>query len=108
MKRLLAALMLAWPSIVWAANDVQRSPWLIDTATTTPIVTGQIRISSLRWVGVTTAGHKLILVDRNGRKLFETTAPAGGSEYELPLPVTSNTGVSVQQIDSGLLYVGFE
>jgi hypothetical protein len=65
MVRLILGLvsLLIVSTVSFAANNIQRTPWLIDTATPTPIVTGQIHVSSMRWVNVTTAGHKLILVD---------------------------------------------
>ena len=91
-----------------AANDIGRSPLLIDTPTTAPIFSTGVKITSIRWVNVTTAGHKLILVDSTGRRLFETTAPAGASEYELPLPLSTTKGLSVLQIDSGTAYISFE
>jgi hypothetical protein len=93
---------------VGAANDTARSPLIIDTATTSPIFNGTLRISNLRWVGVTAAGHKLVLADAKGRKIFETTAPAGASEYELPLPLNTSKGLTVLQIDSGIAYICYE
>jgi hypothetical protein len=91
-----------------AANDLSRSPLLIDTATPAPIFTSGVRISALRWVNVAAAGHKLVLVDSNGRKVFEATCPTGATEFELALPLSTNRGLSVLQIDSGLLYLSYE
>ena len=68
----LLALLLG-SSVGQAANDLGRSPLLIDTPTTAPIFNTGVRITNIRWVNVTTAGHKLILVDSTGRRLSART-----------------------------------
>jgi hypothetical protein len=108
MRSLVCLLVLLLCSVAFGANDLARSPMMIDTAMTTSVLNTGVRITNMRWVNVTTAGHKLILNDSTGRKIFEATCPSGASEYELPLPLSSARGLIVTRIDSGLLYVSYE
>lgn len=89
-----------------AANDFQRTPWLIDSAGPSPITLG-LSIQNMRWIGVVNAGDTLILTDTTGRKLFQAVAPAGTAEYELSLPIDVNKGLVINRIDSGVLYLYF-
>jgi hypothetical protein len=100
-------LFLLLPVCTWAANDFQRSPWLIDTAGASPI-TGSLSITSIRWVNVGSPGDTLILVDTTGRKILQTTAPAGATEFEVSLPFSVNKGLVINRIDSGLLFITFQ
>lgn len=105
---LLALLACCWGVMpAWAVNDFQRSPWLIDSTGATPITAG-LDIESLRWIGVATTGDTLILTDTTGRKVFQTVAPAGATEYELSLPIGVHKGLVINRIDSGVLYLYFK
>lgn len=111
MKRLVSGtfcllLTLAYPT--WAANDLGRSPLLIDTVMTAAIFPNGVRITSLRWVNVTTPGHKLVIMDSGGRKLFETTCPTAATEYEAPTAFTAPRGLQVTTLQSGIVYITYE
>jgi hypothetical protein len=97
-----------FPFFAFGANDITRTPWMFDSVTATAPKSTSLTIRSIRWVNVTTAGHKLILNDSKGRKIFEATCPSANSEYEMSLPLFSTWGVSVQQIDSGILFLGVD
>lgn len=101
---LLGVLLGALPA--WAVNDFARSPWLIDSTGTTPI-TGNITFIGYRWVGPTTAAHKVILTDTTGRKILEITEPTGLGDQVAYFPIYSHKGVVVNKIDSGVLFLYF-
>ena len=109
MRLFILALAVCWGLFLGqalAANDWQRSPWLVDTAGASPIA-GGIAIQNIRWTAVGSPGDTLIITDTTGRRILTTVAPAGGSEYELSLPFDVNKGIVINRIDSGVLYLYF-
>lgn len=67
-------------------------------------ITSKVRISWLRWVGATTAGHALSVTDTAGNVIWESEAD--GANFIDMFPVYKIvTGVKAATMDSGTLYV---
>ena len=97
------------------ANDLTGNPWVVDTASATPITTDDVYLDTIRWVGATTAGHQAIVKDNKGTPdtIYEGLASGAnfidersfGAEYAGPRRVVG--GLSVTTLGSGKLYIYF-
>jgi hypothetical protein len=67
------------------ANAVDQHPWVLDTAGL--ITTDDLYISKLRWVGgaSSVADDQLIVQDKNGKVIFESTATGANFIDELSM-----------------------
>jgi hypothetical protein len=87
------------------ANDVTRSPFILDTAGVVFAATIKLRPRSVRWVSPNSqAGNELILKDASGRVVFHSCA-AGGGHLDVYMPEEIWKGLTVDQIDSGIVYL---
>lgn len=109
MRRICCILALAGllPGVAQAANDLRRTPLIIDTVMTDPAFGGQVRFT-VRWVNVASAGHRLVITDEEGRVVFQTTCPVGATEFESNVPLRTSRGLKVTVIDSGIAYISYE
>ena len=101
---LLAALL--WGSgAAYAANDLTRTPYAVDTASGSVQVAGDIYIACFKWVGATALGHTVVVRDGNGRVIWTDLAPSAGFVVNECGNYFFQNGFRVSQIDSGILYV---
>lgn len=81
-------------------------PVVVSSAGNSVLVSTDISIDKVRWVGATTAGHQVEIQDQNGNSKFKSTAT--GSNYveseTFTTPLDSQ-GLVVPTLDSGVLYV---
>ena len=91
------------------ANDTTRSPWILDTASSTPISTESLRPRGIRWVGVTTAGHECKLTEADGRVKWHAKADAANREVSDVLTLDENLwdGIALTVLGSGTVYLEF-
>lgn len=95
------------------ANDLLDNPWKIDTASPQAISNDLVRPASVRWVGATTAGHQLIIKDKNDRIVYETVAAGSNNVEESQMIGTGWQGVDwkglkVTTLDSGTVYITYK
>lgn len=91
------------------SNNVVRNPMYIDTASSTPVITGRLEITKIRWVSASAAaGHRCVIQDGSGNPVWESVAPADdhvdsdGWGDENPLAIV---GLIVPTLSSGAVYI---
>ena len=81
-------------------------PVVVSSAGNSVVVSNDISIDKVRWVGATTAGHQVEVKDQFGNSKFKSIAT--GANYveseTFSTPLESN-GIVVPTLDSGVLYV---
>lgn len=84
------------------ANVITGSVWRLDTAGVVTI--GFVSPQTLRWVGGTTAGHRVILKNAAGIIVWEGIA--SGTNYESESRITKVwVGLTIDTLDSGIVYL---
>ena len=84
------------------ANEITGPIWVLDTAG--EISTRVIRIERIAWKNATTANHTVKVTDTSGNTIWEDFA--AGATYNTSEPVHREvTGLIVQTLDSGKLYI---
>ena len=86
------------------ANNITRSPWILDTAAVILADGVANRPKLIRWIGATTAAHRIVIEDGKGRVLFESKAD-GANFTDVHVPSHDWNGFELAVIDSGILYV---
>ena len=86
------------------ANDLAGSPYKIDTA---GFVTNRLlTVLQIVWQEPSAAGQNLLVLDSNGRILWEETTLAGGTGVSIEQDINTRCdGIDVPTIDSGTLYI---
>jgi hypothetical protein len=89
------------------SNDLTKNPWLIDSAASTVLSTNQLRITAIRFVGATTAGHECKLTDQNGVIIFSSFATAANflDSQIFPNGGLQVSGLIAPTLGSGKVYV---
>lgn len=91
------------------ANDLTRSPLIVDTAhATNVIVGGPRRITKIIWSGASTAGHAAEIQDKAAaRVVWKATATGNGATVVDPtgLAVENGRELIVPTLQSGVLYL---
>ena len=92
------------------ANDLTGNPLKIDTADPGAIITTDIKISKIRWVGATTAGHQAVVHDQNSNLFWESICPGDNYVEESDFTTTNQNkrtihGLIVPTLGSGKLYI---
>lgn len=89
------------------ANDTSTTPWILDTASATPITTETLRPRGIRWIGATTAGHECILQDQAGRRKWHSVAGGANHVEADDLNGIDNLwdGVILATLGSGVVYL---
>lgn len=66
-------------------------------------------VSWIKWIGATTAGHKCVVTDTAGNKIFDSEAN-GANFIDFQMVDSTVTGIKVADLDSGhlILKVGPE
>lgn len=94
------------------ANDVTKSPYIIDTAGT--ITTTKLRIGHIRWVAPATDEDECIIQDINEREVWKSVVDLGGSGSITGFLVDDSPidmwidGLIISVIESGTLYIYLE
>ena len=84
------------------SDDLTSNPWVVDTTGTK--TSAEIRISRIAWKNATTLNHTVLVVDGNGKTIFEDFA--SGATYNVSEPIGRvYTGLAVSTINSGKLYI---
>ena len=81
-------------------------PVVVSSAGNSVLVSNDISIDKVRWVGASTAGHQVEVKDKDGNSKFKSIAT--GSNYveseTFTTPLDSQ-GLVVPTLDSGVLYI---
>jgi hypothetical protein len=90
------------------ANDITGNPIKIDTQGTG--LPEQLRVRKLRWVGATTAGHRITVADQYGNLFWESISPGDNYLEESDFTMLKGnravlSGILVDTLDSGILYI---
>lgn len=86
------------------ANDLKGSPFKIDTAGV--IFAGPIFITQMVWQEPAAAEDDLVVLDANGRTLWDENAYIGGAGVSIEQDINHPCkGITVDTIDSGTLYI---
>jgi len=80
------------------------SPLIVDTADANAVLTGDMTITGIRWVGATTAAHTAILHNAAGVVVWAAIISAANLVHESLLPFRTN-GLKVPTLGSGTLYI---
>lgn len=84
------------------ANDLTGPIWVLDTIGA--VTTDEVRVERIAWKNGTTAGHTAKVTDAAGGMVFEDFA--AGATYVVSEPIyRALTGLTVEALDSGKLYV---
>lgn len=87
------------------ADDLTSNPWVIDS--TGSKSSALVRIDRIAWKNATTLNHTVKVVDTAGKIIFEDFA--SGATYNTSQPIgRSYTGVTVQTLSSGKLYIDLD
>lgn len=93
------------------ANVVTANPLIIDTAGAGNILSRELKINEIRWVGATTAGHSAVVRDKADRITWESVADAANYVEESHFfTITGERefvqeGLRVTALGSGKLYI---
>lgn len=68
---------------------------------------GAIPVGSIRWDGMTTAGHQAIIKDADGDIIWQRTAQAANDPVEEYLYTWWRKGFAVTELGSGILWIHF-
>ena len=88
-----------------AANDFSISPWVLDTAGAGVVMSGNIKVGCVRWVGATTAGHQAILRNDAGKIVWEEVAAGSNFSTSECVPLFFEGGLRVTTLGSGKVYL---
>lgn len=90
------------------SNVCDGNPWVLDTAGATVLTRARIKVTGVRWVGATTAGHRVVLTDAEGDRIWSSEA-SGANYVEAydPRGERLYTGLVMPTLDSGIVEVEF-
>ena len=87
------------------ANELEKDPMVIDTASPNVIITDRLRIKSIRWVYEgASAGDNVEVQDAAGNTIWETVA-SGANYSESELIEQDVTGLIILTLAGGKLYI---
>ena len=85
-------------------NDLNGSPLKVDTAGV--VYTGNIFVNQMVWQEPAAAEDDLVVLDANGRTLWDENAYIGGTGVSIEQDINQICeGITVNTIDSGTLYI---
>ena len=86
------------------ANDLNGSPYKIDTAGV--IIINSIFVNRMVWKRPAAAGDNLVVLDSNGRTLWDENAYIGGTGVSIEQDINQNCeGITIDTIASGTLFI---
>lgn len=86
------------------AFNGMNNQWEVDTAASTIVQEGNLRVKSVAWVGAT-SGHSCVIKGANGKVLLSMTAPATNAEMFRLVEDWWEDGFAVTTLGSGKVYV---
>ena len=87
------------------ANSLIGPVWSVDTASATALTRLTVRLHGVRWVSKTaTAGDDATIKDLNGNVIWKSVA-SGTNYREADSPRRVCSGLVVDELDSGTLYL---
>lgn len=87
------------------ANNVIKSPLVLDTAAN-DIKNGEtFTVYGVRWVGADTAADEAVITDQDSRVLWSASVGAAGDCVESRVRFKVSGGFNVATLESGILYV---
>lgn len=90
------------------SNVLTGNPWVLDTASATPVSLARVKISGIRWIGATAAGHQVVVTDAGGGRIWSSMASrANYVEAYDPRSERLYTGLAIPTLDSGVLEIEF-
>jgi len=78
--------------------------YLVKCTAASDEVTGQFRVTTVRWVGGTTAGHTCEITDSDDKVVFSSTAD-GANFIDIHPLFRQMNGIKVATLDSGTIYL---
>ena len=88
------------------ANSLTTIPIIVDTLSSSALVSGTFTATKVRWVGATTAGHTVSVQNEGGIVKFAGEATgANYSESEHFDPPLIFEGLKVPTLGSGIIYI---
>lgn len=111
MRSLYAAIILVVMAVffpAWAANDITGTPWKIDTAGSSLIVTGDVYITCVKWVSPSSsAADQVVIQNSSSRTIWAEVAPGAqfSSQECFPTPLVFTGGLKVTTLGSGTVYL---
>lgn len=87
-----------------AGNTFHDKVWVIDTASATAITSEPLLVSTFRVVGMTTAGHQVVVKDANGNIVWEAVADVDKFNDQTLVDIQMH-GLIVDTLSSGRLYI---
>jgi hypothetical protein len=93
------------------SNDLTQNPWVVDTASATPITSDAVRVAKFRWVGGTTAGHECKITNAAGTAILFSSFAAGANhvdEQTHEIHTLFAAGLAVPTLASGKVYIYFK
>ena len=86
------------------ANDLDGNPYKIDTAGV--ITTNSIFVRRMVWRKPTATEDKLVILDSNGRILWDQNAYACGAGISIKRDINCVcNGIKIDTIDSGIVFI---
>lgn len=87
------------------ANDLTMNPWVLDSASGTNIVEGDVLVLKVRWTEATTPGHAVEIQHGNGKPAWRSVAASGNNIEEDPEPFWCRGGIKLATLGSGKVYL---
>lgn len=92
------------------ANDLTNNPWVIDTASATALTAMRARVTTIRWVGATDAGHTAVITNAAGKVIWAGNAGSADHSEDAQTPGyrtrgLDTAGLVVPTLGSGKLYI---
>ena len=89
-------------------NICDGNPWVLDVPGPTVLTMDRIKVTGVRWVGAIAAGHRVVLTDADGDRIWSSEA-SGANYVEAYDPRSERlyTGLVMPTLDSGILEVEF-
>lgn len=79
------------------------NPWVVSGPGT--LTTARTRVVAVRWIGATTAGHRVVITDARGKRVWSSVADTAHHTEADSLDGRLYTGVTVATLDSGVLEI---
>lgn len=85
------------------ANQLSTIPWEVDTPGV--LIDSKAKVKEFYWFAPDSTGDELILNDRNGNVVLRCVAEADGQSQAFYKGGTWYDGLTLDTIDSGILYI---
>lgn len=86
------------------ANQLDVNPWVLDTVMATPY-RAYVYIGNIFWTDAAALGHQVILLDQNGKTIFDSIASSPDFFQGSGGKLGWVNGIQLTKIDSGKLTI---